>query len=134
MEGGGGLGQKAEGGGGLGPANLSSPGAEAAAKKWRGLINIHDLDCTHVPNFLINMPVPRELSFVVRHRAINSRAFASVPYRAAQMLNQLRRGHRAWPMFELKSGAAMAAPAAPMPPPLFSLLACTILYWVEMAL
>ena len=34
------------------------------------------------------------------------------------MLNQLRRGHRAWPMFELKSGAAMAAPAAPMPPPL----------------
>ena len=34
------------------------------------------------------------------------------------MLNQLRRGHRAWPMFKLKSGAAMAAPAAPMPPPL----------------
>ena len=26
-------------------------GAEAAAKKWRGLINIHDLDYTHVPNF-----------------------------------------------------------------------------------
>ena len=37
---------------------------------------------------------------------------------AARMPNQLRRGHRAWPMFELKSGAAMAAPAAPMPPPL----------------
>ena len=35
------------------------------------------------------------------------------------MLSQLRRGHRAWPMFELKSGAAMAAPAAPMPPPLY---------------
>ena len=30
----------------------------------------------------------------------------------------LRRVHRAWPMFELKGGAAMAAPAAPMPPPL----------------
>jgi len=29
------------------------------------------------------------------------------------MLNQLRRGRRAWPMFKLKSGAAMAAPAAP---------------------
>ena len=26
-------------------------GAEAAAKKWRGLINSHDLDCTHIPNF-----------------------------------------------------------------------------------
>ena len=55
---------------------------------------------------------------VVRRRAINSRAYASIPYCAAQMLNQLRRGHRAWPMFELKSGAAMATPAAPMPPPL----------------
>ena len=58
------------------------------------------------------------LTAVVRHRAINLRAYASVPYFAAQMLNQLRRGHRAWPMFELKSGATMAAPAAPMPPPL----------------
>ena len=37
---------------------------------------------------------------------------------AARMLNQLRRGHRAWPMFELKSGATMAAPAVPMLPPL----------------
>ena len=43
----------------------------------------------------------------------------SVPYRVARMLNQLRRGHKAWPMFELKSGAATAAPAAPMPPPLY---------------
>ena len=60
------------------------------------------------------------LTTVVRRRAINSRAYASEPYFAAQMLNQLRRGHRAWPMFELKSGAAMAAPAAPMLPPLFS--------------
>jgi len=33
--------------------------------------------------------------------------------------NQLRRGDRAWPMFA-KSGAAMAAPAAPMPPPMKS--------------
>ena len=41
-----------------------------------------------------------------------------MPYRAARMLNQLRRGHRVWPMFKLKSGAAMAAPATPMPPPL----------------
>ena len=37
----------------------------------------------------------------------------------SRMLNQLRCGHRAWPMFGLKSGAAMAAPAAPMPPPLW---------------
>ena len=56
----------------------------------------------------------------VRRRAINSRTYASVLYRAARMLNQLRCGHRAWPMFKLKSGAAMAAPAAPMLPPLFS--------------
>ena len=55
---------------------------------------------------------------VVCRRAIDSRAYASVMYVAAHMLNQLRRDHRAWPMFELKSGAAMAAPAAPMPPPL----------------
>ena len=54
----------------------------------------------------------------VRHRAINSHAYVSVPYLAARMLNQLRRGHRAWPMFELKSGATMAAPATPMPPPI----------------
>ena len=66
---------------------------------------------------LINIPVP--MGAVVRRRTINSRAYASVPYHAARMLNQLRRGHRAWPMFELKSGAAMAAPAAPMPPPLY---------------
>ena len=58
------------------------------------------------------------LTAAIHRRAINSRAYASVPYCAARMLNQLRRGHRAWPMFELKSGAAMAAPAAPMPPPL----------------
>ena len=69
---------------------------------------------------------------VVRRRAINSRAYASVPYRAAWMLNQLRRGHRAWPMFELKSGAAMAAPAAPMPPPLLlhSTWLCLTLVWL----
>ena len=60
----------------------------------------------------------RAAGAVVRRRAINLRAYASVSYCAARMPNQLRRGHRAWPMFELKSGAAMAAPAAPMPPPL----------------
>ena len=58
---------------------------------------------------------------VVRRRAINSRVYASLPYCASRMLDQLRRGHRAWPMFELKSGVAMAAPAAPMPPPLGSM-------------
>ena len=58
------------------------------------------------------------LTAVIHRRAINLRAYMSIPYRAARILNQLRRGHRAWPMFELKSGAAMAAPAAPMPPPL----------------
>ena len=62
------------------------------------------------------------LTAAVRRRALNSCAYASVPYHAARMLNQLRRGHGAWPMFELKSGAAMAAPAAPMPPPLYSLI------------
>ena len=35
----------------MAPLNATSTGAEAAAKKWRGLINIRDLDCTHVPNF-----------------------------------------------------------------------------------
>ena len=39
------------------------------------------------------------------------------PYRAAQMLNQLRRGHRCGHVLA-KSGTAMAAPAAPMLPPL----------------
>ena len=58
------------------------------------------------------------LTAVVRRRTINSRAYASILYVAAQMLNQLGRGHSAWSMFGLKSGAAMAAPAAPMPPPL----------------
>ena len=73
-------------------------------------------------NVFLNVLQAGATGTVVRRRAINSRAYASVPctipWRAAQMLNQLRRGHRAWPMFELKSGAAMAAPAAPMPPPL----------------
>jgi len=78
-------------------------GAEAAVKKWRGLIKFMSLECT--------------AGAVVRRRAINSRTYAFIPYHAVRML-QLRRGHRAWPMFELKSGAAMAAPAAPMPPPL----------------
>ena len=50
--------------------------------------------------------------------AQKKKKIASGSYHAARMLNQLRRGHRAWPIFELKSGAAMAAPAAPMPPPL----------------
>ena len=40
------------------------------------------------------------------------------------MFNQLKYGHRVWPMFELKSGTAMAAPAAPMPPPLNSSCKC----------
>ena len=44
--------------------------------------------------------------------------YEAIPYCATRMLNQLSRGHRAWPMFQLKSGAAMAALAAPMPPPL----------------
>ena len=32
-------------------ASKSYAEAKAAATKWRGLINIHDLDCMHVPNF-----------------------------------------------------------------------------------
>ena len=90
-------------------------GAEAAAKMWRGLINMVLTVCTF------------RICCATCHGNINScrsspcHQFARVcvrthiPYRAARMLNQLRRGHRAWPMFELKSGAAMAAPAAPMP-------------------
>ena len=70
------------------------------------------------------------LTAVVRRRAINSRVYVSVPYRAARMLNQLRCGHRAWPMFELKSGAAMAAPAAPMPPPLYNFASYCLLLQV----
>ena len=96
---------------------MCSSGAEAAAKKWRGLINIHDLDCTHVPNFRINMPCHAGAAGAAC-RSPPRHQFARVRIGAARMLNQLRRSHRAWPMFELKSGAAMAAPAAPMPPPL----------------
>ena len=48
------------------------PGTEGAAKKWRGLINIHDLDCCSPSRHL---------------------------YHVARILNQLRHGHRAWPMF-----------------------------------
>ena len=97
----------------------ASSGVAAATKKWRDLINIHELDRTTktvvsdqqasktVTAFvLINMPVPR-------HRFARVRTV-----RPGQLLNQLRRGHRAWPMFSLKSGAAMAAPAAPMPLPM----------------
>ena len=68
---------------------------------------------------------------VVRRHAINLRAYVSVPYHAAWMLNQLRRDHRAWPMFELKSGAAMAAPAAPMPPPLVSVYEFAHCVWAS---
>ena len=91
----------------------ASSGAAAATKKWRDLINIHELDRTTkavvsdqqasktVTAFvLINMPVPR-------HRFVRVRTV-----RLGRLLNQLRRGHRAWPMF------SMAAPAAPMPPPM----------------
>ena len=63
------------------------------------------------------MPVPRELSFAAAP-SIRARTRPYHTVACGQMLNQLRRGHGAWPMFELKSGAAMAAPAAPMPPPL----------------
>ena len=63
-------------------------GTEAAAKKWRCL---NDFDSIRARMCL---------------------------YCAARMLNQLLRGRRVWPVFQLKSGAAMAAPAAPMPPPL----------------
>ena len=48
------------------------PGTEGAAKKGRGLINIYGFDCCSP----------------LRHL-----------YRAARMLNQLRRSHRAWPKF-----------------------------------
>ena len=81
-----------------------------------GDMNIHITWLTHVRTG--PKKKNRAAGAVVRRRAINLRAYASVSYCAARMPNQLRRGHRAWPMFELKSGAAMAAPAAPMPPPL----------------
>ena len=65
------------------------------------------------------MSVPREQLPFAAAPSISARTrLYHVPYCAAWMLNQLRRGHRAWPMFKLKSGAAMAAPAAPMPLPL----------------
>ena len=105
-------------------------GAEAAVKKWRSLINIHKLwlycgSCRSPPCH----------QFTHVH-------VRTVPYCAARMLNQLRRGHRVWPMFELKSGAAMAAPAAPMPPPLhrlhnhvYFLMSCLLWsYWSKRTL
>ena len=79
------------------------------------------LDCTYVPNYRTCWLTCRchgNISSCCSPPRHQIRAYASVPYRVAWMLNQLRRGHRAWPMFELKSGAAMAAPAAPMPLPL----------------
>ena len=88
-------------------------GAEAAAKKWRGLINIHASWLYARPEFsnvLINMQVPRELSFAaVPSIRTRTRLYHMVRPRC---LNQLRRGHRAWPMFKLKVGR----PWPPLPP------------------
>ena len=68
---------------------------------------------------LINMPVPREHLLQLSFTAVPSILARTHQYRVARMPNQLRHGHRAWPMFQLKSGAAMAAPATPMLPPLY---------------
>ena len=57
--------------------------------------------------------VPRELSFA----AAPSIRARMRPYHTV-LLGCLIILNMAWPMFELKSGVAMAAPAAPMPPPL----------------
>jgi len=63
--------------------------AAAAAKKWRGLINIHK-------PWLYYAAHTNFQTCCRCHGNINSRC-AINSYRAAWMLNQLRHGHRAWP-------------------------------------
>ena len=58
----------------------------AAAKKWRGLINIHDL---------LHARIFERVADAAGAAAPSIRAHTR-PYRAARMLNQLRRGRRAW--------------------------------------
>ena len=72
------------------------PGAAAAAKKWRGLINIHDLDCTMLHPRIFERVA--DATGAITATAPSIRA-CTRPYRAAQLLNQLRRDHRPWPMF-----------------------------------
>ena len=62
-------------------------GTEAAAKKWRGLINIHDLGCTILDacsqifeRVDLHASATGTLTAVIRRRAINSRMYASIPF------------------------------------------------------
>ena len=60
---------------------MPGPGSAAAAKKWRGQINIHELV---------------DAAGTLTAAAPSIRA-CTRPYCVVRMLNQLRRGHRAWP-------------------------------------
>ena len=65
-------------------------GVAAAAKKWRGLINIHNLDCTmlHAQIFECVANATRILTAAVPSIRARMR-----PYCAGRMPNHLRRGH-----------------------------------------
>ena len=67
-----------------------STGTEAAAKKWRGLINIHE-PCQHYDS--VHTDVCNNIAPPCQQSA------RTHPYRAGLMLNQLRCGDRVWPMF-----------------------------------
>ena len=65
------------------------PGAAAAAKKWRGLINIHDLDCTMLHARIFERVADAVGTLTA---AAPSICMHMHPYRAARMLNQLKHG------------------------------------------
>ena len=71
-------------------------GAAAAAKKWKGLINIHDLDCTMLHTRIFERVANAVGTLTATAPSICPHMH---PYCAARMLNQLRHGHRAWPCF-----------------------------------
>ena len=74
-----------------GSGQLTTPGAVAAAKKWRGLINIHDLDCTMLHARIFERVANAAGTLTATAPSIRAHMR---PYRVARMLNQLRHDHR----------------------------------------
>ena len=67
-----------------------------SSQKWRGLINIHDLDCT-----MLHARIFKRVADVtgILTAAVPSIRARMHPYRVARMPNYLRRGHRGLAMF-----------------------------------
>ena len=79
----------------LAPAMPSDyAGVAAAAKNWRDLINIHDLDRTMLHARIFERVADATGALTAAAPSIRAR---TRPYRVVRMLNQLRRDHRAWP-------------------------------------